>query len=216
MEGMAYLPPVTFCPLPSSPFRTHESGSLSHINKANVTEYYSDINWVIMDYLVSEGYPGAAEKFAQETNLCQPADIEGIRERVRIRNAIHAGKIDEAVGLVNEVDPEVSNQTLYTSSRNDYTSVFMHHSYPPTFLAGVDEAKLTFSPQYDPQYSLQLHSYLTQLLKRQLTLVSELDPRLQSAATLPTSTVASDRNNPDHLGQTFFATSTCAGLSSSN
>ncbi|TKA32664.1 hypothetical protein B0A54_15468 [Friedmanniomyces endolithicus] len=29
----------------------------------------SDINWVIMDYLVSEGYPGAAEKFAQETNL---------------------------------------------------------------------------------------------------------------------------------------------------
>ena len=72
--------------------------------------FYSDINWVIMDYLVSEGYPGAAEKFAQETNLCQPADIEGIRERVRIRNAIHAGRIDEAVSLINEVDPEVSHR----------------------------------------------------------------------------------------------------------
>ena len=70
-------------------------------------DLYSDINWVIMDYLVSEGYPGAAEKFAQETNLCQPADIEGIRERVRIRNAIHAGRIDEAISSINEVDPEV-------------------------------------------------------------------------------------------------------------
>lgn len=67
-----------------------------------------------MDYLVSEGYPGAAEKFAQETNLCQPTDIEGIRERVKVRNAIHAGRIDEAVGLINEIDPEV--RTSHTTS----------------------------------------------------------------------------------------------------
>ncbi|KAK5165587.1 uncharacterized protein LTR77_009116 [Saxophila tyrrhenica] len=67
----------------------------------------SDINWVIMDYLVSEGYPGAAEKFAQESNLCQPTDVEGIRERVRVRNAIHSGRIEEAIGMVNEIDPEI-------------------------------------------------------------------------------------------------------------
>ena len=81
--------------------------------ETNAKKFYSDINWVIMDYLVSEGYPGAAEEFAQETNLCQTADIESIRERVRIRNAIHAGSIDEAVGLVNEVDPEVSKELFY-------------------------------------------------------------------------------------------------------
>lgn len=68
----------------------------------------SDINWEIMDYLVIGGYPLAAEKFAQETNLPQPADIESIRERVRIRSAIHAGRVDEAIGLINEMDPEVS------------------------------------------------------------------------------------------------------------
>ncbi|KXS96328.1 hypothetical protein AC578_9376 [Pseudocercospora eumusae] len=67
----------------------------------------SDINWLIMDYLVSEGYPGAAEKFAQETNICSPADMDSIRERVRIRNAIHAGRIDEAVEMINEVDSEI-------------------------------------------------------------------------------------------------------------
>ena len=76
--------------------------------EANGKEMRSDINWVIMDYLVSEGYPGAAEKFAQETNLCQPADIEHIKERVKVRNAIHAGKVDEAIGMINEMDPEVS------------------------------------------------------------------------------------------------------------
>lgn len=67
----------------------------------------SDINWVIMDYLVSEGYPGAAQKFAQETNIANTVDIESIRERVRIRKAIHAGKVDEAIELINEIDPEI-------------------------------------------------------------------------------------------------------------
>ena len=82
--------------------------------EANAKQFSSsDINWVIMDYLVSEGYPGAAEKFAQETNLCQPADIESIRERVQIRNAIHSGRIDEAVSLINEMDPQVSMTHLF-------------------------------------------------------------------------------------------------------
>jgi hypothetical protein len=68
---------------------------------------HSDINWVIMDYLVSEGYPGAAEKFAQETNIGSPTDLTSIRERVKIRNAIHAGKVDVAIELINDIDPEV-------------------------------------------------------------------------------------------------------------
>ncbi|KAH9827959.1 LisH motif-containing protein [Teratosphaeria destructans] len=67
----------------------------------------SDINWVIMDYLVSEGYPGAAEKFAQETNLPSPVDNESIRERVRVRHAIHRGRLDEAIEMINEIDPSI-------------------------------------------------------------------------------------------------------------
>lgn len=67
----------------------------------------SEINWVIMDYLVSEGYPAAAEKFAQETNLGNPEDMESIRERVAVRNAIHAGNVEEAIELINEIDHQV-------------------------------------------------------------------------------------------------------------
>jgi hypothetical protein len=70
--------------------------------------YDSEINWVIMDYLVAEGYPGAAEKFAQETSICKPADVESIRARVDVRKAIHAGQIDHAISLINEIDAQVS------------------------------------------------------------------------------------------------------------
>jgi hypothetical protein len=80
--------------------------------KANMGDRRSEINWVIMDYLVSEGYPGAAEKFAQETNLPTPVDHESIRERVRVRNAIHAGRVDEAIEMINEIDPDVSVSSL--------------------------------------------------------------------------------------------------------
>ncbi|KAI5363013.1 putative CRA domain-containing protein [Septoria linicola] len=75
----------------------------------------SDINWVIMDYLVSEGYPAAAEKFAQETNLGNPDDLESIRERVAVRNAIHSGNVEEAIELINEIDHQIldHNQLLH-------------------------------------------------------------------------------------------------------
>ena len=83
----------------------------------------SDINWVIMDYLVSEGYPAAAEKFAQETNLCAPSDIDSIRDRVRIRSAILQGQVSEAIALVNEIDAEVSPLDFACLLRKDYNPV---------------------------------------------------------------------------------------------
>jgi len=84
-----------------------------------------------MEYLVSEGYPEAAEKFAQETNLPTPGDNASIRERVQVRNAIHAGKVDEAVEMVNEIDPEVSSIFFVQYGRHDYIVSFMHHSDSP-------------------------------------------------------------------------------------
>lgn len=74
---------------------------------------HSDINSLIMDYLVSEGYPGAAEKFAQETNICTPGNVESIRERVRVRGAIQAGKVDEAIERINDIDSEVRSRGIF-------------------------------------------------------------------------------------------------------
>lgn len=67
-----------------------------------------DINFVIMDYLISEGYPRAAEKFAKEANMQLPVEEESIQARVEIRKAIHAGDIDTAINKINDLNPQVS------------------------------------------------------------------------------------------------------------
>ena len=50
-----------------------------------------------MDYLISEGYPSAAQKFAHEANIAPMLDVEPIQERVEIREAIDAGDIQTAM-----------------------------------------------------------------------------------------------------------------------
>lgn len=61
-----------------------------------------------MDYLVSEGYPLAAQKFAAEANMHSPLDVDSIQERVDIRMAIDSGDIQAAIEKINEFNPQVS------------------------------------------------------------------------------------------------------------
>lgn len=67
----------------------------------------TDINFVVMDYLISEGYPRAAEKFAKEANIQLPLEEESIQSRVDIRRAIHAGDIDAAINKINDLNPQI-------------------------------------------------------------------------------------------------------------
>lgn len=67
-----------------------------------------DINFVIMDYLVNEGYPLAAKNFAKEAKIQSPVEEESIGPRVEIRKAIHAGDIETAINKINDFNPEVS------------------------------------------------------------------------------------------------------------
>ena len=64
-----------------------------------------------MDYLINEGYPSAAKKFALEANIQPKADIDSIQERVEIRNAIHGGDIQSAIEKINELNPQVGQIT---------------------------------------------------------------------------------------------------------
>jgi hypothetical protein len=67
----------------------------------------SDINNLIMDYLITEGYPSAAQKFAIEANIQPNTDLESINERVEIRNSIHRGDLQTAIEKINELNPQV-------------------------------------------------------------------------------------------------------------
>ncbi|KAI9675877.1 MAG: hypothetical protein M1822_008886 [Bathelium mastoideum] len=67
----------------------------------------TDINLVIMDYLINEGFPSAAKKFASEANIAPTGDTESIQERVEIKNAIHAGDIQTAIEKINDLNPQI-------------------------------------------------------------------------------------------------------------
>jgi glucose-induced degradation protein 8 len=60
-----------------------------------------------MDYLVTNGYPAAANRFAIEANIQPKSDTTSIEERVEIRSAIHSGDIQTAIEKINESNPQV-------------------------------------------------------------------------------------------------------------
>lgn len=61
-----------------------------------------------MEYLISEGYPEAAQRFALEANVQPELDVDSIQERVDIREAISSGDIQSAIEKINELNPQVS------------------------------------------------------------------------------------------------------------
>lgn len=75
----------------------------------------SNVNSLIMNYLVSEGFKEAAEKFCSESGIQPSLEMDSLNERIQIRNAIQDGNITRAVGLINDLHPELldNNKLLY-------------------------------------------------------------------------------------------------------
>jgi glucose-induced degradation protein 8 len=67
---------------------------------------------LIMDYLITEGYPAAARKFATEANILPKTDFESINERVEIRDSIHKGDLKTAIEKINDLNPQVRERAL--------------------------------------------------------------------------------------------------------
>lgn len=77
-----------------------------------LTAVDSELNKLVMDYLVTGGYPHAAEKFSREANVQAHTSWDAIVERVEIRDAIHKGDLQLAIEKINELNPEVSGTIL--------------------------------------------------------------------------------------------------------
>lgn len=79
----------------------------------NIHLQRSDMNRLVMNYLVTEGFKEAAEKFAHEAGIKAPAELEHLDERIKIRDAIQAGRIQEATALVNQLHPDLLDSDRY-------------------------------------------------------------------------------------------------------
>lgn len=84
----------------ASPARTHPFFHHAHEYKPS----REDLNATILEYLVAEGFPQTAQRFASETNLPAPQNVEAVEARVVVRDLIHAGHIKEAIHKINDID----------------------------------------------------------------------------------------------------------------
>ncbi|XP_052866273.1 glucose-induced degradation protein 8 homolog [Anopheles bellator] len=72
-----------------------------------------DINKLIMNYLVTEGFKEAAEKFQAESGVIPTVDLGSLDNRILIRKAVQNGFIQEATHLVNQLHPELLDNDRY-------------------------------------------------------------------------------------------------------
>ncbi|KAK6183937.1 glucose-induced degradation protein 8 homolog [Patella vulgata] len=73
----------------------------------------ADMNKLIMNYLVTEGFKEAAEKFRMESGVQPSVDLDELDDRIKIRQAIHSGNIQDAICLVNQLYPELLDNDRY-------------------------------------------------------------------------------------------------------
>lgn len=66
-------------------------------------------------FSASEGFKEAAEKFRMESGIEPSVDLDTLDERIKIREMILKGQIQEAIALINSLHPELldTNRYLY-------------------------------------------------------------------------------------------------------
>lgn len=66
-------------------------------------------------FLFPEGFKEAAEKFRMESGIEPSVDLDSLDERIKIREMILKGQIQEAIALINSLHPELldTNRYLY-------------------------------------------------------------------------------------------------------
>ena len=81
-----------------------------------------EINKLVLNYLVIEGFKEAAEEFIQESGLNEDdgeginyLDLGSIDYRLKVRQSIQSGEISSAVRELNNFDPEIldNNPKVY-------------------------------------------------------------------------------------------------------
>ena len=93
--------------------RPNVTNWLKDIGNAYFTR--SEMNKLVMDYLITEGFKEAAEKFRVEASTEPHSAFDSLDERLKIREAVQSGNVQEAMTLTNDLNPEIldSRPQLY-------------------------------------------------------------------------------------------------------
>ena len=64
-------------------------------------------------FFISEGFKEAAEKFKDEAGIKRNVELSGMDSRIKIRDAIQAGRVAEATAMVHQMYPELLDDDRY-------------------------------------------------------------------------------------------------------
>jgi len=73
----------------------------------------SVMNKLVMNYLVTEGFKDAAERFQEEAGVQAGQDLSLLDHRINIRDNIQSGRVEEAIRQVNQLHPALLDQDRY-------------------------------------------------------------------------------------------------------
>lgn len=73
----------------------------------NVKVRKEDMNKLVMNFLVTEGYVEAAEKFRLESGTEPDIDLATITDRMAVKKAVQSGNVEDAIEKVNDLNPEI-------------------------------------------------------------------------------------------------------------
>lgn len=89
----------------SKPKEANRAEWLEKLDKVHLRR--GDLNRLVMDYLVTEGFKEAADKFRLEAGVVLPVPLDTLDERIRIRDCLQEGRVLEAVSMLNGLRPEL-------------------------------------------------------------------------------------------------------------
>lgn len=101
-----------------------------------------------MSLISTEGFKEAAEKFRMESGIEPSVDLDSLDERIKIREMILKGQIQEAIALINSMHPELLDTNRYLYFHLQVKSrwplpLFFWHSYVQCSLYSMQSVPLT-------------------------------------------------------------------------
>eukprot|EP00090_Calanus_glacialis_P033268 TRINITY_DN5519_c0_g1_i5.p2 TRINITY_DN5519_c0_g1~~TRINITY_DN5519_c0_g1_i5.p2 ORF type:complete len:247 (+),score=119.55 TRINITY_DN5519_c0_g1_i5:115-855(+) len=127
------------------------------------------MNKLVMNYLVMEGFKDAAERFQEEAGISPGQDLGMLDNRINIRDSIQAGKIEEAISLVNQLHPQLLDNDRY----------LLFHLQQQHLIELIREQKIEEALQYAAEHLAERgeeDSTVLQELERTLALLAFDDP----------------------------------------
>ncbi len=124
----------------------------------------AELDKVIMEYLVKEGFKEAVLTFQKESGIDPGVDMKILDEQIKIRGAIESGSIQDAVELVNDVDPEIldTNPKLFFHLQQQQLLEYIRQGDVEKVL-GYAQKELSASGEENPQFLEELEQTLSLL-----------------------------------------------------